>query len=335
MKLLTDREYFRDCDEVGKTPAGKPEGRRVESAAAAFERQVEAERKRKLQLTVKVTHSRYTSSEYQDEERVKQARLEVWKLTQEAWQRCVAAVGCDTRDEIRVFPGTVYPLCSFKAGGQSVPMGIDARTQIEYHSCLRLERLEQQRGELKAECRDRLCLRLAAILAVVNLLLNLPVALGCFPGLEHLNPAAIGLGGFWWVIPTVVMALAVALHHCRVGNLLWDIFAVVVVFAVNLFIAPDPAALDSLERMICGGVLGLMCLIYAVYFLTDGIRAPKVQGLIDSYVRKTREDTRAIHKELRFLALWYRQMTGKTCPNLEKQEQTLRGCIDYCEKLLR
>lgn len=336
--LDKNKQYFRDVDAQGNLIGGQASGA---SAESGFYKVVLEERAR----TVSVKVSTRASDEREAERWLEiYKHWEIEKIEKETWEKALKKVLVGGRREIGEFPRQQYRLHQLKDGeGETYLVELDCRKRIENHKIGGLEALREEKNRLNAPCAERKDLRSAAVLSAVHLLLNLTTTLSCLPALRWLYPWD-GLRVVWALLVAGIMLVAMVRH---LSKMLQPLFTVILALGTFAYQSAGPD-MQGMVGEILGGyadnvspqaimlVLGVMllvpslvcCLLYTVH--ASKARIPRRDW--NNWICQVDARAEGMHRELCFLKLWYKHMTGKECSNLKEQEDILFECVAVAEE---
>ena len=333
-----NKQYFRDMDVQGNLISGQASG---SPASWDFYKAVLEERARTVSFQV----SARASSEWEGQKWLEEnTRKEIEKIEKETWEKALKKVLLGGRREIGAFPDEQYHLHTLQDGkGKTYEVKLDCRKLIENHKIGGLQWVREEKDKLMQPYWEHRDLRTAAVLSAVHLLLNLTTTLSCLPGWRWLYPWD-GLRVIWALFVAGIMLVAMVRHLSKTIQPLFTLLMILGTFAYQSA-GPDMRGvageilssytikLETQEAMM---VLGLMlavpslfcCLLYTIH----ACRAKVPQQDWRSWIGWFDARAEGMHRELCFLKLWYKHMTGKECPNLKEQEDVLSECVALAEK---
>lgn len=339
MQLSKDRRYFRDIDREGKLK--KHIVSEQLPAGIVFGRMVQAKSMESVSIQIQAS----ASNEWDAQKKLsKQAQEKIRELEQSIWERCVSAVMSGKRDYIGSFPQRSYKLYILQdREGKTYPVDLDCRQLIEEHTAAGFEKLWKEKETLIQPQRQRKKLRLAAVLAFIHLLLNLAMTLSCLPGYAFLYPAKIN-PTLWGLMVAGIMLAALIYEGSKSLQPLFGLILVLFTFGIQSA-GPTMQGMvgefldqyadkigESKTMMIFGVFLLIPSLVYWILYTVRASKAKEDASSWQPWISRFDAQAEAIHRELCFLMLWYRHMTGKSCRALEAQEKAFFQCVACAQK---
>lgn len=338
MKFLKDWEYFHDVDVNGRLKE-ESDSSISRGAAWKFMRTVFAEQLREVSFEAS-SYLAFSKEEAKNQVEIR-LRNQIKQKEKAVWHECIRSFIKENPDRIGDFPQEEYhlhTLRSKKDAEETYEVRLNCPQLIrEYQSPL-LKVLSIDKEEFNKMDRQRRNLQLAAFLTVIHFLLNAATLLSFLPEYSFLYLGSAD--PIKWSVFVAGMLLVARL--CHFSKTTWyglGIFMVAGTFGMQ-GLSPEMRATEfegysMISFMVFCGITVLASLICMIRFIIDASKAPRTNEQWRSWVSCVDTDAVLAHKEIRFLALWYRHMTGKTCDNLKSQERQLRKYVAYANKKRR
>ncbi len=334
MKLLNDREYFTDIQANGTLSASSTGG--IPSAKSVFDRLTEHARKTDEGISVSAFYDPNTRHNDVEKQFSYSFQRQITIRERTLWRECIAALDLPNRTQIGEFPRPEYRLYTLSSSTDGYEVSLNATSLISDHEIPKLRDLRVSMNNARKQRKSSRQVRCAAWLSVVNLLLNSLFFLGYQPGFKWAHfVIQHGWHIYLTVLVGVLFGLALLLHRFNSDyrgfeNYCGDAFAWAFLVAVNACSSPEILQIPELRFLAYG--TGLVSLCYCVYFVWLGIRENRDRHAFRRLAQEVDQFAPSIHKELRFLALWYQHITGQSCDNLIRQEQELNEVVAYTKK---
>lgn len=339
MGFLKDWEYFYDVDKNGKLKKNMES--QMLSARSVFANTVLRKSREPVSFEVSARAGNDWDLTKETEAKVQE---KIREMEQSIWKQCVAKVLAGKRNYIGDFPSRTYHLYTLaNKEGKTYSVDLDCRKLIEEHTANGFAELWEKKETLIQPERERRNLRIAAVLAFVHLLLNLAMTLSCLPEYAFLYPAKVN-PTLWGLMVAGVMLAALIFHGSKSLQPLFGLIMVLFTFGIQSA-GPTMQGMvgelldqyadkigESKTMMVFGVFLLIPSLVYCVLYTVRACKARVDPSSWQNWISRFDAAAEDIHRELCFLMLWYKDMTGQTCKILKEQEKALFECAACADK---
>ena len=214
---------------------------------------------------------------------------------------------------IGMFPMGTHDIAEYGEKGESgyVCLGFSTEKQLKLYHPARINIKDMQK--LYADAVNARKDRRASAFGILFLLIHMAViaicALALLPGMEQYR--LFGRGWDWAVIAGSFLALVIAwICHERTSNE-WMPLGFLHVFFSGMFLLWDmEEAYPVKYRLVLAGIALILSLISIIHYFIDGF-GNYVRWRIQDFKDWCDKDAQENYRRLRFLILWYRNITGE------------------------
>lgn len=304
MQFPKDHEYFSDIREDGTLDSSVTDG--SDSALGVFARSIAEEQERDLGFTV--------SSDMGKEGLKRNTEYKINGIVNRIWWKCIRDLNMRDRKTIGRFPREMYHVAQMVNEEDVVyDVTIDCKEKIEMAAYRQLLDLDDLTLDYRNSQKMREMLKKASILGIINMLLCLTYAL---TQLYELPGCALGF--LLGPLILIFFFAAVIQHRDRANNVFFDVLVVLGCTAVPIVVhfgeCEEPESFSMIMLLIGLSVwYGILYVIHYVAACKPVRQYKKALAALDP----------GIHKEIRFMQLWYKHMTGEFSESLQKVEDKL------------
>lgn len=223
---------------------------------------------------------------------------------------------------IGMFPMGTHDIAEYGEKGESgyVCLGFSTEKQLKLYHPARINIKDMQK--LYADAVNARKDRRASAFGILFLLIHMAViaicALALLPGMEQYR--LFGRGWDWAVIAGSFLALVIAwICHERTSNE-WMPLGFLHVFFSGMFLLWDmEEAYPVNYRLVLAGIALILSLISIIHYFIDGFGS-YVRWRIQDFKDWCDKDAQENYRRLRFLILWYRNITGEKSTPFDAME---------------
>lgn len=304
MQFPKDHEYFSDIREDGTLDSSVTNG--SDSALRVFSRSIAEEQERDLGFTV--------SSNMGKEGLKRNTEYKIDMIVNRIWWKCIGELNMRDRKTIGKFPRETYHVAQLTDKEDLIyDVTVNCKEKIERAAYRQLLDLDNLALDCQNSQKMREMLKKASILGIINMLFCVSYAL-----IQLCELPGRALGFLWGPLILIFFAAAVIQHRDRANNVFFDAFVVLgctaVPFAVRFGEFEERESFSMIMLLI--GLSVWYGMLYVIHYITACKPVRK-------YKKALAELDPVIHKEIRFMQLWHKHMTGVFSENLQKVEDKL------------
>lgn len=214
---------------------------------------------------------------------------------------------------IGMFPMGIHTIAKYRQRGESedVHLGFSMENQLKLYQPARINIKDMQKlyDDAVAARKDRHASAFGILFLLIHMAIIAFCALALLPGMEQYR--LFGRGWNWVVIAGSFLALVIAwICHERTSNE-WMPLGFLHVFFSGMFLLWDmEEAYPVNYRLVLAGIALILSLISIIHYFIDGF-GNYVRWRIQDFKDWCDKDAQENYRRLRFLILWYRNITGE------------------------